>query len=190
MYKFYKSFLCIREIPIPIISVINGPSIGAGACLAIASDIILASKSNKNVKIGFTFSKLGMHVGMGGSHFLPLRLGGYKGILHEILYTGRILNADECFSLGLVNRLVDDGDDNNLHKEAIKLAKEISNNNNPLAVRGMLQTIRLKEDEGLEEALRREADQQALCYAKSDWGEGIKALIEKRETVFTDWSEQ
>ena len=184
MYNFYKSFLCIRELPIPVISVLNGPAIGAGACLAISSDMIISSK--KKCKIGFTFSKLGIHAGMGGSHFLPLRIG-YKGITHEILYSGRILEGDECLSLGLVNRLVDD---DRLLQEAIVLAKDISNNNNPLAVRGMLQSLRLKEDNGLEEALRREADQQALCYAKSDWGEGINALIDKREPEFADWFEK
>ena len=61
MYNFYRSFLCIRELPIPVISVLNGPAIGAGACLAIASDMIISSK--KKCKIGFTFSKLGIHSG-------------------------------------------------------------------------------------------------------------------------------
>lgn len=68
MLAFYDRFLCLRSLPVPIIAAINGPAVGAGLCLTLACDLRVAARS---AKLGFTFVHLGLHPGMGCTHFLP-----------------------------------------------------------------------------------------------------------------------
>ena len=73
MTKFYKRFLVMRQIPVPVIAAINGPAIGAGLCLAVGgADVRVASSG---AKLGVTFTKLGLHPGMAATHFLPQPVG-------------------------------------------------------------------------------------------------------------------
>lgn len=177
MLRFYNSFLCLRKtLPVPVIAALQGPAIGAGAGLALACDLRTAAPRKKI--LGFTFSKLGIHSGMGGSHLLQSTLGGPSAVLNEILFTGKILSGQEAYDLGLVNRLEEDAKD-----AAYQLAHQIAKQH-PVAIRTMLQTVRLQQDRGLEEALHREALAQAVCYSRSDWGEGVNAVANKREPSF------
>ena len=170
MLSFYKSFLSIRQLPVPVVAAIQGPAIGAGAGLALACDLRVTSPGPR--RLGFTFSRLGIHSGMGGSHYLTTSMGGSSAIVNEILLTGKSLTGEEAFKYGLVNRLVD-----NVKEEAYILAEEVARQN-PLAVRSMIQTLRQRQDEGLEACLQREAYAQALCYHRDDWGEGLDAVLE------------
>lgn len=179
MLSFYKSFLSIRQLPVPVVAAIQGPAIGAGAGLALACDLRVTSPGPR--RLGFTFSRLGIHSGMGGSHYLTTSMGGSSAIVNEILLTGKSLTGEEAFKYGLVNRLVD-----NVKEEAYILAEEVARQN-PLAVRSMIQTLRQRQDEGLEACLQREAYAQALCYHRDDWGEGLDAVLEKRDPDFTDY---
>ena len=88
--------------------------------------------------------------------------------------------------VGLVNKLAQTDDAAAVKGEAIELGKKIAQQH-PLAVRTMTKSIRLKEDEGLDAALRREAYAQAMCYARDDWGEGIDANVQRRDPVFEDY---
>ena len=73
MQEFYKRFLVMRQLPVPIIAAINGPAIGAGLCLAVGgADVRIAG--NK-AKLGVTFTRLGLHPGMAATHFLPQLVG-------------------------------------------------------------------------------------------------------------------
>ena len=191
MLSFYKSFVCsIRQIPVPVVAALSGPAVGAGAGLALACDLRTAQRSNDNnnksntMLLGLHFTRLGIHAGMGASHFLAHALGHRSGILNEILLLGKTLSVQECCELGLVNRVSDDDDDNNTAQEsAMALAQEIAQQH-PVAVRTMLQTLRQRQDDcGLEQALQREAWAQAACYARGDWGEGIRAVAEKRDPL-------
>jgi Enoyl-CoA hydratase/carnithine racemase len=164
MYDFYQSFLCVRKLQVPVISAIDGYAIGAGACLAIATDIRVMSTT---AKLGFNFVRLGIHSGMGGSHFLPVAVGEAKAM--EILLTGKVLTGEEAKSLGLVQRLVDQSAGEDLLLEEAKRVATRIGRMNPLAVRSMVQTMRSREDSmgmGLDHALRREAHAQAICYAR------------------------
>mmetsp|Transcript_12651 Transcript_12651/g.15962 ORF Transcript_12651/g.15962 Transcript_12651/m.15962 type:complete len:312 (+) Transcript_12651:126-1061(+) len=183
MYNFYKSFLCVRTLPIPVIAAVNGPAVGAGACLALSADVTILSP---DAKVGFPFSTLGIHAGMGGSHFLPLRMGRNHRC-NEILLRGEILTSGEAVALGVAGRVVEDGC---VLEEAERVARDMSLGASSLAVRGMIRTLRTREDEGLEVALRREADQQAFCYGRNDWGEGIDAVLERRRGNFGDFYER
>ena len=73
MQQFYKRFLIMRQVPVPVIAAINGPAIGAGLCLAVGgADVRVATTG---AKMGVTFTKLGLHPGMAATHFLPQLVG-------------------------------------------------------------------------------------------------------------------
>lgn len=182
MMSFYQSFLCIRQVPVPVVAAIQGPAIGAGACLAIACDLRVSSRIPRC--LGFTFSRLGIHSGMGGSHLLMRALGGPSAKVNEILLTGKTLSGEEAFDLGLLNTLTDEP--GQVKNEATRLAEKVAQQN-PLSIRSMIQTLRTQQDEGLQAALQREAYAQALCYNRNDWGEGLDAAIEKRDPVFGNY---
>jgi len=176
MLQFYKSFLSVRSIPVPVIAALHGPAIGAGAGLALACDLRTAAPRSRI--LGFNFAKLGMHSGMGSSHFLPTLAGGMSSKITEILLKGKILSGNEASELGLINVLSD-----HAKEAAYDLALEISKQH-PVAIRTMLQTIRQTQEHGLEAAIQREALAQAVCYNRNDWGEGVNAVSSKREPVF------
>lgn len=180
MYNFYNSFLCIRQLPIPIISVIEGYAVGAGACLAIATDLRIMSSQ---AKIGFNFVKIGISSGMGGSHLLPIAVGETKAM--DILLRGKVLTGKEAYDMGMVHEIYDETGET-LFDRGVELAKEL-NSMHPVAMRNMVQTMRIREDNmgsGIDTALRREAHIQSLCYARDDWGEGLNAAIERRNPSF------
>jgi enoyl-CoA hydratase/carnithine racemase len=179
MLSFYKSFLCIRQLPVPVVAAIQGPAIGAGAGLALACDLRVTSPGPR--RLGFTFSRLGIHSGMGSSHLLTQSMGGPSAIINEILLTGKALSGEEAYKFGLVNRLVE-----NVKEEAHAMAEEVARQN-PMSIRSMIQTLRQRQDEGLEACLQREAYAQAICYNRDDWGEGLDALIERRDPLFGDY---
>jgi enoyl-CoA hydratase len=181
MLQFYKSFLCVRTLPVPVIAAIHGPAVGAGVGLALACDLRISSTGPR--KMGFTFSRLGIHTGMGVSHFLQKSLGSSAKV-HEILLTGKFLSGEEAYQLGLLNRLVDT--DSAVKPEAIELAKEVAAQN-PVSVRSMIQTIRQNQDEGLEATLLREAYAQAVCYNREDWGVGLDAVIDRQDPKFESY---
>jgi len=175
MQTFYKRFLIIRSLEVPVISAINGAAVGAGFCLALGgSDIRVAGAK---AKMGLTFAKLGLHPGMAATHFLP----GIAGpqVAADLLLTGRLVGAPEAVQLGLVAKQADDA-----LQASLDIARDICRSA-PVAVRTTLRTLRDKQNIGLEEAFRREATAQAECYPTQDLKEGVTALQEKRKPVFT-----
>jgi enoyl-CoA hydratase len=129
MLQFYHSFLCIRDVPVPVIAAMQGPAMGAGAGLALACCMRTAAQKDKI--LGFNFSTLGIHSGMGGTHLLGKVLGS-GAIMSEILYTGKVLSGKELLELKLVNRLSDDA-----KSDAYELAELVAKQH-PVAVRTML----------------------------------------------------
>jgi len=174
MIKFYESFLCILKLPLPIIAAINGHAVGAGLCLASACDIRIAVE---NAKLGFTFTKLGLHPGMGATYFLSRILG--DAMARELLLTGRVIDAHDALNIGLVSKIVPQAD---LMNQVGNIVGEILQCG-PNAVGQLLQTLR-ESSSNLEEALKREALNQSYSYADAEFKEGIRAAIEKRKPNF------
>lgn len=145
--------------------------------------------------INYLFSPtcISCYSGMGGSHFAPIVMGETQAM--EAFLLGKVFDAEEALRIGLVNRVFSmtsddyDGEKKESHfitRKAIELAGDLAGKN-PLAVRSMVRTMRMREDKigmSLEVTLRREANAQALCFAKSDFGEGISAIMERRNPEF------
>lgn len=174
MIKFYKEFLSITNLTIPVIASINGSAVGAGLCLAIAADIRIAASS---AKLGFTFTKLGLHPGLGVTHYLPKIVGYAKA--SDLLITAKIIDAKTALEYGLISKVVSD---DQLINEAVELANQISVNG-PESTSQLVTTLRYGYS-SLDQALEREAFCQSDNYASAEFSEGIKAIKEKRKAVF------
>lgn len=173
--QFYRRFLSIRELEVPTIAVINGHAIGAGLCFALGCDMRIAARE---AKLGLTFTRLGIHPGMGATYTLPRLVG--TAVACELLFTGRLLDADEAARLGIVNRVVQRDD---LGAAARALAAEIAAAG-PVAVRLAKRAIFHSERSTLDEALALESSQQMQTFATEDAKEGIRAMMEKRPPRF------
>jgi enoyl-CoA hydratase len=174
MLHFYDSFLSILELKIPIIAALHGAAVGAGLCLACAADIRIAAE---DTKLGFTFLKLGLHPGMGGTFLVPRVIG--RSMASELLLTGRIISASEALRIGLVSRVCAK---DALMAEAVNVAKEILSCG-PEARNQLLETMRA-DLAGLPTALEREASCQSVNYNSAEFAEGLKAVQEKRPAKF------
>ena len=174
MLKFYDSFLSILDLRIPLIAALNGAAVGAGLCLACACDIRIAST---DAKLGFTFLKLGLHPGMGGTYFLPRIIG--PSAAAELLMTGRIISAEEAFRIGLVSKVCERAA---LLSEVDTIANEILACG-PQATAQLVETMR-GDGAHLDSALAREAVCQSVNYGSAEFAEGITAIKERRSPSF------
>lgn len=175
MLAFYKMFLKVREIEAPVIAAINGPAIGAGMAVTLACDIRLCAES---AKMGVTFVRLGINPGMGCTWFLPRLVGLQRALL--LTLTGRVIDAEEAFRMGLVEGVYEDAV---FWDEVKKLAWEIASAS-PLAVRWAKRTVWRGIINSLSDHLYDEAQGQAECYGTEDFKEGITATKEKRAPKF------
>ena len=161
-------------MPCPTIAAVNGHAIGAGLCVALACDFRLVAHG---AKLGFPFTRLGLHPGMGATHFLPRIIG--HDAASDLLVTGRTIMADEATKLGIFREVCEPGD---LMNSARRLAESLTATG-PTAVAGLLETLR-PSPTGLKVALEREAMEQSRNYANPEFLEGITAAIEKRSPNF------
>ena len=133
---------------------------------------------------------------MGASHFLPPLVGPAKAT--EILLTAQTLTAQQAHDVGLVTQLAPPTSPNEKEEEvelcptlttALEFAHTLTQQH-PVALRSMVQTLRDSQNKGLDQALRREAYAQAVCYARMDWGEGLEAVVEKCSPQFGEYWER
>lgn len=179
MRRFYERFLSVRKLPVPVVAAINGPAIGAGLAIALACDVRIAAA---DAKMGITFVGLGLHPGMGSTHFMPRLIGNQMA--SQLMLTGKVINGTEAHRIGLVSEVTKTPEE--CLERAVNLAREMCNAA-PLAVRTCVRTLRMQQDEGLDKALWREADAQAEVYNSADYTEGLDALEQKRRPIFSDF---
>ncbi|HYB98921.1 MAG TPA: enoyl-CoA hydratase/isomerase family protein [Candidatus Limnocylindrales bacterium] len=173
--NFYRAFLSIRDLRVPSIAAINGHAVGAGLCFALGADLRVM---HRDAKVGMTFVRLGIHPGMAATWTLPRLIGPSRAA--DLLYSGRMVGAEEALAMGLVNRVAGDDFDAAVEELAAGIAAAA-----PLAVRGLKQTLSATEQRSLDDALVREASVQATTFATADAAEGIQAMREKRTPQFT-----
>ena len=166
----------IRALAKPVIASLNGTTAGAGACIALASDIRLA---NPSAKIAFLFVRVGLSgADMGAAHLLPRLVGLAKAT--EMLYTGDFITAEEAERIGLYNRVVAPED---LETETRALAERLARG--PSFAIGITKEMLNRElDVSLETALEWEAQAQAICMQHPDYREAYEAWVAKREPKY------
>lgn len=166
----------IRALPKPVIASLNGTTAGAGACIALASDIRIASDE---ARIAFLFVKVGLSgADMGAAHLLPRVVGLTRAA--ELLYTGDFISASEAERIGLYNRVVTAGELANVTREfAARLAQGPA-----FALAKTKEMLNRELDMNLDVALDCEAQAQALCMQHPDYREAYESFVEKREPHF------
>ena len=160
----------------PVIAAVNGFALGGGCELAMACHLRIASET---ARFGQPEVKLGLAPGYGGTVRLPRLIG--KGRALELLLTGRMIDAQEAWRIGLVNRVVPA---ERLLPEAEMLLREILDQG-PLAVRSVLECVEVGSDLSVEEGLLLEATHFGLLSASADMREGTAAFLAKRKAAFT-----
>ncbi|RAL21331.1 enoyl-CoA hydratase-related protein [Thermoflavimicrobium daqui] len=173
--RYLTDWLRIRQISKPLIAAVSGFALGGGCELALCCDIIIASET---ARFGQPEIKIGVMPGAGGTQRLTRAIGKVKAM--EMILTGKLMDAHEALSYGLINRVVPVHE---LENEVMVLAKEIANQP-PLAVRMAKQSILKALDLSLEEGLHFEQNSFCLLFATEDQQEGMKAFIEKREPKY------
>ncbi|MCL6477647.1 MAG: enoyl-CoA hydratase/isomerase family protein [Peptococcaceae bacterium] len=164
----------IREIEKPVIAAVNGIAAGAGCSMALACDLVIAAESAAFVQ---AFVKIGLVPDAGGSYFLPRLVGPKKAM--EMALLGEKISAAEAERLGMINRVVPDGE---LEAEVRKLAVRLASGP---GCQGMIKTMFTRSPEmDLDGCLEMEADFQARAAVTEDFMEGVSAFLQKREAVF------
>ena len=161
----------------PIVAAIDGICVGAGAIIAMSSDMRFGTPE---AKTAFLFTRVGLAgCDMGACAMLPRIIG--QGRAAELLYTGRRIDGAAARDLGLVDRLVD-GD--RLGDEALDLATEIAGSA-PLAVESIRATLRGDLADRIVAATAHEAAEQERLRGTADFAEGAAAMAERRPPRFT-----
>ncbi len=165
----------LQELPIPVIAAVNGFALGGGCEVALACDFIYASG---DAMFGLPEINLGIIPGFGGTQRLPRLVG--RNMAKEMIFTGKMISADEAKSIGMVNKVYPR---EKLMDEAITTAKAIASKGK-VSVRAAKQAIDNGVNVDLTTGCRIEIDAFALCLASPDAKEGTLAFLEKRKADF------
>lgn len=166
----------MRACPQPIIAAIDGVCVGAGAIIAMASDMRIGTE---RAKVAFLFNKVGLAgCDMGACAILPRIVG--HGRASELLYTGRVMKGDEAERWGFFNRLADP---ETVLAEARALADELSAG--PTFANAMTKRmLHMEWDMSIDQAIEAEAMAQAVCMKTQDYRRAFEAFANKQTPVF------
>jgi enoyl-CoA hydratase/carnithine racemase len=166
----------MRACPQPIIAAVDGVCAGAGAIMAMASDLRLATPE---AKTAFLFNRVGLAgCDMGACAILPRIIG--QGRASELLYFGRNMTAEEGERWGFFNKLVAR---ENLMTEAMAWAARIASG--PTFANGMTKTqLNHEWNMSIDQAIEAEAQAQAICMRTKDFERAYHAFVDKRQPVF------
>lgn len=168
-------FRKIEKMDIPVIAAVNGFALGGGCELALACDLITASTK---AKFGQPEVGLGIIPGFSGTQRLPRRIGIAKA--KELIYTGRMIKAEEAEKIGLVNQV---SEPETLISDALALAAEITKNA-PLAVKYAKAAVSRGMEVDIDNGIAVENELFAMCFGSEDQKEGMHAFLEKRQADF------
>lgn len=169
-------FSRIEDLPMPVIAAVNGFALGGGCELACACDFRYAAD---NAKFGQPEVGLGITPGFGGTQRVARVIG--RGMAKELIYTAKLIDANEAYRVGLVNKVVPLAE---LMPAVVKTAKKIANN-----AKVAVQMSKIAINRGIEvdtkTGVAYEGEVFGLCFATADQKEGMAAFVEKRKPVFT-----
>ncbi|WP_446897740.1 short-chain-enoyl-CoA hydratase [Clostridium sp. LBM24168] len=170
-----KVFRKLENLEKPVIAAVNGFALGGGCEISMACDIRIASSK---AKFGQPESGLGITPGFGGTQRLSRLVG--LGMAKELIYTAKMIKADEAFRIGLVNKVVEP---DALIDEAKALANQIIASA-PIAVKLCKAAINKGIQTDIDTAIAYESEVFGECFATEDQKEGMSAFLEKRDKSF------
>jgi enoyl-CoA hydratase len=176
MFKGSKrAYELIREIPKPVIAMVNGYALGGGCEIAMACDMIIASE---NARFGLPEITIGAIPGGGGTQVLPRLIGEKRA--KEMVFTGDFVSAQEAWRMGLVNRVVPR---EKLRETVEELAGKLKSKS-PAIMRFAKLSVNKSLETPLSVGMASEMDFFAMCCSTEDQKEGAKAFLEKRAPVY------
>lgn len=168
--RFHPGFLAMLDTPKPVIAAVNGPAIGAGACLAMAADIAVMDTASAYLQ--FRFSAIGLMPDVGATALLTDAVGPARAM--EIFMLAEKLTATQCLDLNLASRISDD-----LTADVRELSERLAQG--PTAAYGTTKkAVRAWSRGRMPEQLELEAALQQQLIASADWKEGRAAFLERR----------
>lgn len=171
----HEAIETVHDCRLPVVAKLDGPAFGAGAGLALACDIQLASP---DAKIGFGFRRVGLALDCGVSYFLPRIVGPNKA--KELVFTGELLDADTARELGLFTRLFErDSFEDGVENIVATIAAGPT-----VALTRAKRLIDRNTAATFEAALDREATAQGIAFTTEDHVEGTRAFMDQREPEF------
>ena len=165
----------VEDCAKPVIAALNGHALGGGCELAIACHFRFLKKG---ARIGLTETNLGIMPGYGGSLRLPRLVGRSKAL--EIMLLGRQVEAEEALSIGLVDRLCEEG---KVIDEAIAFAEQLAKRP-PLSVKAILKIVSASPSMSPEQHLKVEREELGRLFTTKDMMEGMTAFAQKRDPEF------
>ncbi len=166
----------LRDLPIPIVTALNGVAAGAGAGLALAGDVLVAARS---ASMAISFVNVGLIPDAGVTHHLPRLIGEGRALAAAL--TASPIDSERLLAWGIAWQVVDDAD---LPSASLALAERLAALP-PRAVVGTRRLMRASLGNDLDTQLDMERDLQRECGFSHDYGEGVTAFLEKRPPVFT-----
>jgi enoyl-CoA hydratase/carnithine racemase len=171
--RFQELGATLRQLRKPTIAAIDGPAAGFGADLALGCDLRFASP---RASLGARFVRIGLMPDGGGTFLLPRLVGTQRAF--DLLYSGRMVEADEMVRLGIADSLPADGFEAAVQERAAELARGA-----PLAYAAIKEAV-LAGQGDFGAAQRAEGEGQLRLLASQDFGEGVMAFLQKRPPTF------
>ncbi len=165
----------IYDCPVPVIAAVNGAAAGAGANLALAADVVIATQSAVFLQ---AFARIGLIPDAGGTYWLPRKVG-FARAMGQMLFAEKV-TADEAEAQGMIWASVPD----EAFAEHWRMRAQTLAQGPTLAYRAMRQALRTSLSNDLSGQLRLEAELQAECGRSRDFQEGVMAFLEKRPAKF------
>jgi 2-(1,2-epoxy-1,2-dihydrophenyl)acetyl-CoA isomerase len=173
---YHPIILGLRAMPKPVVAAVNGPAVGIGCSLALASDLIIAARSAYFL---LAFVNIGLVPDGGSSVFVPARAGYARAM--EMSMLGEKVEAEQALQWGLINRVVEDAD---LPTASGALVERLAAGPTR-SYAGAKRQLNARIYAGIEEQLNLEASIQQEQAATKDFMEGVTAFVERRQPQFT-----
>ena len=164
----------MRDLPVPLVTAVNGAAAGVGCSFALMGDLIVAAESAYFLQ---AFRRIGLVPDGGSTYLLPRMIGKARAM--EMMLLGEKISAAKALDWGLINRCVPDGD---LMSTAMGLAHELANGPKSLGL--IRQTVWASLDAAWLEQLHEERMAQRIAGKTADFGEGVAAFLQKRPAAF------
>jgi 2-(1,2-epoxy-1,2-dihydrophenyl)acetyl-CoA isomerase len=165
----------LAAMPFPVLAAVNGVAAGAGANLALACDVRLASEA---ATFGESFIRIGLHPDWAGTFHLPRLVGVAKAL--DLCWTGEMVPAAEALGLGLVQRV---WPAESFEREWRAYAARLASGPQ-VAIRAMKANLKSSPHRTMAECLAAELAAQEACWTSPDAAEGVRAFVEKRRALF------